>query len=76
LLFDFTTYVNLNSRGKKRLKTIVEFSELGSGFEIAMRDLDIRVVATYLGVSRVALYLRGYDAFQRVLEEAIQELRR
>jgi transcription-repair coupling factor (superfamily II helicase) len=62
---------------QKRLKTIVEFSELGSGFEIAMRDLDIRVVATYLGGEQSGFISEmGYDAFQRVLEESDTRTRR
>lgn len=66
----------LTPEAKKRLKTIVEFSELGSGFEIAMRDLDIRGSGNLLGGEQSGFISEmGYDAFQRVLEEAIQELK-
>lgn len=66
----------LTSEAKKRLKTIVEFSELGSGFEIAMRDLDIRGSGNLLGGEQSGFISEiGYDAFQKILEEAIQELK-
>jgi transcription-repair coupling factor (superfamily II helicase) len=59
----------LTPEAKKRLKTIVEFSELGSGFEIAMRDLDIRGSGNLLGGEQSGFISEmGYDAFQRVLE--------
>lgn len=66
----------LTQEAKKRLKTIVDFSELGSGFEIAMRDLDIRGSGNLLGGEQSGFISEiGYDAFQRILEEAIQELK-
>ena len=66
----------LTSEAKKRLKTIVEFSELGSGFEIAMRDLDIRGSGNLLGGEQSGFISEiGYDTFQKILEEAIHELK-
>ena len=64
----------MTPEAKKRLKTIVEFSELGSGFEIAMRDLDIRGSGNLLGGEQSGFIAEiGYDTFQKILEEAIFE---
>ena len=66
----------MTPEAKKRLKTIVEFSELGSGFEIAMRDLDIRGSGNLLGGEQSGFIAEiGYDTFQKILEEAILELK-
>ena len=61
---------------RKRLKTIEEFSDLGSGFNIAMRDLDIRGAGNLLGAEQSGFIADiGYETFQRILEEAIEELK-
>ncbi len=61
---------------RKRLKTIEEHSELGSGFSIAMRDLDIRGAGNLLGGEQSGFIADiGYETFQRILEEAIEELK-
>ena len=61
---------------RKRLKTIEEHSDLGSGFEIAMRDLDIRGAGNLLGAEQSGFIADiGYETFQRILEEAIEELK-
>ena len=61
---------------RKRLKTIEEYSELGSGFNIAMRDLDIRGAGNLLGGEQSGFIADiGYETFQRILEEAIEELK-
>jgi transcription-repair coupling factor (superfamily II helicase) len=66
----------LTSEARKRLRTIEEFSDLGSGFEIAMRDLDIRGAGNLLGAEQSGFIADiGYETFQRILEEAIQELK-
>lgn len=66
----------LNNEARKRLKTIVEFSDLGSGFEIAMRDLDHRGAGNLLGAEQSGFIAEiGYDTFQKILEEAIFELK-
>ena len=66
----------LNNESRKRLKTIVEFSDLGSGFEIAMRDLDHRGAGNLLGAEQSGFIAEiGYDTFQKILEEAILELK-
>lgn len=61
---------------RKRLKTIEEFSDLGGGFNIAMRDLDIRGAGSLLGAEQSGFISDiGYDAYQKILEEAIVELK-
>ena len=66
----------LTQDARKRLKTLEEFSDLGSGFEIAMRDLDIRGAGNLLGAEQSGFIADiGYETFQKILEEAVQELR-
>ena len=66
----------LTPDARKRLKTIEEFSDLGSGFNIAMRDLDIRGAGNLLGGEQSGFISEiGFETYQRILEEAIQELK-
>ena len=66
----------LTSDARKRLKTLEEFSDLGSGFHIAMRDLDIRGAGNLLGGEQSGFISDiGYDTFQKILEEAVTELK-
>jgi len=66
----------MTPEAKKRLRTIEEFSDLGSGFEIAMRDLDIRGSGNLLGAEQSGFIADiGYQTYQKILEEAIQELK-
>lgn len=61
---------------RKRLKTIEEFSDLGSGFNVAMRDLDIRGAGNLLGGEQSGFIADiGYETYQKILEEAIIELK-
>ena len=61
---------------RKRLKTIEEFSEIGSGFDVAMRDLDIRGAGNLLGGEQSGFIADiGYDTYQKILTEAIMELK-
>lgn len=61
---------------RKRLKAIEEFSELGSGFNIAMQDLDIRGAGNLLGGEQSGFIADvGFETYQRILNEAIIELR-
>jgi transcription-repair coupling factor (superfamily II helicase) len=58
------------------LRAIEEFSELGSGFNIAMRDLDIRGAGNLLGAEQSGFIADiGYETYHRILNEAIQELK-
>ncbi len=66
----------LSSDAKKRLNTIEEFSELGSGFNIAMRDLDIRGAGNLLGAEQSGFINElGFETYHKILDEAIQELK-
>jgi len=66
----------LTSEARKRLKTLEEFSDLGSGFNIAMRDLDIRGAGNLLGAEQSGFIADiGYETYQKILSEAIQELK-
>ena len=66
----------LTQEARKRLKTLEEYSDLGSGFNIAMRDLDIRGAGNLLGGEQSGFLNEiGYETYQKILEEAIQELK-
>jgi transcription-repair coupling factor (superfamily II helicase) len=66
----------LTSDARKRLRTIEEFSDLGSGFQIAMRDLDIRGAGNLLGAEQSGFIADiGFETFQRILDEAMRELK-
>jgi len=61
---------------RKRLRAIEEFSDLGSGFSIAMRDLDIRGAGNILGAEQSGFISDiGYEMYQKILREAMEELR-
>ncbi len=61
---------------KKRLSAIEEFSELGSGFNVAMRDLDIRGAGNLLGGEQSGFIAEiGFEMYHKILDEAIQELK-
>lgn len=66
----------LSTDAKKKIKTIEEFSDLGSGFNIAMRDLDIRGAGNLLGAEQSGFIADiGYETYMKILEEAIRELK-
>jgi transcription-repair coupling factor (superfamily II helicase) len=66
----------LTSEAQRRLKSIEEFSELGSGFNIAMRDLDIRGAGNLLGAEQSGFIADiGFETYHRILDEAVQELK-
>jgi transcription-repair coupling factor (superfamily II helicase) len=61
---------------RKRLRTIEEFSELGGGMNVAMRDLDIRGAGNLLGGEQSGFIADiGFETYQKILDEAIQELK-
>lgn len=61
---------------RKRLKTIEEFSDIGGGFDVAMRDLDIRGAGNLLGGEQSGFIADiGYHTYQKILNEAIMELK-
>lgn len=66
----------LTNEAYKRLQAIEEFSELGSGFNVAMRDLDIRGSGNLLGAEQSGFISEiGFDMYHKILDEAIQELK-
>lgn len=61
---------------RKRLQTLEQFSELGSGFQIAMRDLDIRGAGNMLGGEQSGFIADiGFEMYHKILDEAIRELK-
>jgi transcription-repair coupling factor (superfamily II helicase) len=67
----------LPADSRKRLQTLEQFSELGSGFQIAMRDLDIRGAGNLLGGEQTGFMADiGFETYQKILDEAIRELKR
>ncbi len=79
LAYAYLTYRRdkvLNEVAEKRLKAIREFTEFGSGFKIAMRDLQIRGAGNLLGPEQHGhLESVGYDMYLRLLDEAVTELK-
>ena len=68
--------IMLTGEARKRLKAIVDFSDLGSGFQIAMRDLDIRGAGNLLGGEQSGFINdMGFDTYMKILNEAIDELK-
>ncbi|MBR5661004.1 MAG: transcription-repair coupling factor [Bacteroidales bacterium] len=67
--------VSITEDARRRLKAIEEFSDLGSGFNIAMQDLDIRGAGNLLGAEQSGFIMdMGYEAYQKILAEAMEEL--
>ncbi len=72
----YPSYRSISGTAKKRLQAIKEFSELGSGFKLAMRDLEIRGAGNLLGKEQHgSVGDVGFNLYCRLLEEAIKELR-
>lgn len=66
----------LTSDARKRIRTLEENSELGSGFQIAMKDLDIRGAGNLLGGEQSGFISDiGFETYQKILEEAVHELK-
>ncbi len=66
----------LTNEARKRLSAIEEFSDLGSGFNVAMRDLDIRGSGNLLGAEQSGFIAEiGFEMYHKILDEAIQELK-
>ena len=67
---------SLTAEGKRRLQAIENFSDLGSGIHIAMQDLDIRGAGNLLGAEQSGFIADlGYETYQKILAEAVHELR-
>ena len=66
----------LNEEAYKRLSSIMEYSELGSGFKIAMKDLEIRGAGNILGREQHGHMMKvGYDMYARLLKQTVAELK-
>lgn len=67
----------LSTDSRRRLQAIENFSDLGSGMHIAMQDLDIRGAGNMLGAEQSGFITDlGYETYQKILTEAVQELRK
>ncbi len=66
----------LTSEARRRLRAIEEFSDLGAGFNLAMQDLDIRGAGNLLGAEQSGFIAdMGFETYQKILSEAVAELR-
>lgn len=66
----------LTSEARKRLQTLEEFSDLGDGIKVAMRDLDIRGAGNLLGAEQSGFITDlGFEMYHKILDEAVQELK-
>ncbi len=66
----------LTADSRKRLAALEEFSDLGDGFKVAMRDLDIRGAGNLLGAEQSGFVNDlGFDTYHKILDDAIQELK-
>lgn len=67
---------SLTNEARKRLQAIEQFSDLGSGFNIAMKDLEIRGAGNILGAEQSGFISEiGFDTYQKILNEAVEELK-
>lgn len=66
---------SLTDTAKKRIKSIQEMSYLGAGFQVALRDLEIRGAGELLGVEQSGINKLGFDLYIEMLNEAIKELK-
>ena len=67
--------VSLTDQARRRLKAIESFSDLGSGFNIAMQDLDIRGAETFWEREQSGFIAEmGFETYQRILSEAFSEI--
>ncbi|MBS1549738.1 MAG: transcription-repair coupling factor [Bacteroidetes bacterium] len=68
-------YDMITSDARKRLEAIEQFSDLGSGFQIAMKDLEIRGAGDLLGAEQSGFINEmGFEAYQKIMQEALEEL--
>ena len=67
----------LTREARQRLQAVEEFSDLGAGFNLSMRDLDIRGAGDMLGAEQSGFIEDvGFETYHKILDEAVQELRR
>ena len=71
-----STTTGLSSDARKRLKALEEFTDLGDGFKVAMRDLDIRGAGNMLGAEQSGFITDlGFETYHKILDEAVRELK-
>ena len=69
-------YSSMTEEARKRIQALEQFSELGSGFNIAMKDLEIRGAGDLLGGEQSGFINEiGFDTYQKIMNEAIEELK-
>lgn len=69
-------FESLTSEARKRMEALAQFTELGSGFQIAMKDLEIRGAGDLLGGEQSGFITDiGFDTYQKIVSEAIEELK-
>ncbi|NMD33453.1 MAG: transcription-repair coupling factor [Firmicutes bacterium] len=80
LAYAYLTYRRekiITEDAKKRLQAIKEFTELGSGFKVALRDLEIRGAGNILGAEQHGFMVEiGFDLYSRLLEEAVSKIKK
>ncbi len=70
------SYDNMTADARKRIQALEQFTDLGSGFNIAMKDLEIRGAGDLLGGEQSGFINEiGFEAYQKILSEAIEELK-
>ncbi len=72
----FPNQSKLSDKARKRLRAIQEFTQLGSGYQLAMRDMEIRGIGNLLGAQQSGqMEVIGFDLYMDMLEESIAEIR-
>ncbi|MGC1309483.1 MAG: transcription-repair coupling factor [Phormidesmis sp.] len=72
----FPNQNKLSDKARKRLRAIQEFTQLGSGYQLAMRDMEIRGIGNLLGAQQSGqMEVIGFDLYMDMLEESIAEIR-
>lgn len=70
------SFETLTSEARKRMEALARYTELGSGFQIAMKDLEIRGAGDLLGGAQSGFINEiGFDTYQKIVAEAIEELK-
>ncbi len=71
----YPKHFNLNKNATERLRAIQQFSELGSGYQLAMRDMEIRGVGNLIGIEQSGqMEAIGFDLYMEILHESIAEI--
>ncbi len=74
--FIIPSYEAISDEARKRMQVLESFTELGGGFEIAMKDLEIRGAGDLLGAEQSGFINElGFDLYQKILQEAVEEVK-